>query len=915
MHLRFVFLPCSCCLALLTMQALCGEPPTAKTREAPRANGPPRTDRYGDPLTPGVVARLGTERFMLGDTRLLAFSPDGRRLAAHNEAQDLRVWDVLSGEVLFRLRTPLSTGLSGTKPLAFSPDGKAIALACRSEPAPGRKRQAMVRVWELATGKQLHCLGDLQGLGFNLVFSPDGRYLFSAGDQAPLLRWDLSGGGAAKEYGKFSAVFLLALSRDGKTLTAVTQERGEGSKRTLIRWDVATGKEIGRHALTRASRWGGRFSPDGSLFADADVDGKSIALLDPLTDRVRSQAQEADSPFLISISADGATMTSSSTKGSIRVWETATGKLRTRFKTPSTSVLGMALSPDGKWLALSSRADGSVHLWDVAAGRELHSFAGHRCGPLTLAFLKDGKEIVTVNRAGRPHPSPHYVTWSGDGRPTVHYLNEWADWSFRRWDAAAGIERAVRSPDPKGEVWLTSFSADGRLLATVIQDGTFHLWDVESGKELRSWKGPTRESTTTHYNGKERKEVVKTPYPATTPPAFSPDSKTLWAAYGSKIYRWETATGREQPAFEIKEIRQQMITWCLPAPDGRTLALWGTGIGQLTLLDSSSGKIKQLLKNIRPWECQPPAFSPDGRTIAVAERAAVSLWEVASGRSRGRLMAPRPASGLAFSPDGRLLALGAGPEAPLSLWDLATDQIVGRLPDDHREGQQIAFSPDGSRLAVAGYVRPAVFGRAVVTYSPVVLVCDVAEMCGKKKIEEIAQTAAPSEEELEGLWVELSGADNARAYRAIRQLGRDGPRGAAFLKARLKGDQSPDERRSARLIADLDGDEFATREKATAELEKLGIRAKPALRRALQGQASAEVRSRVKRLLERLGSPHEALPEPELIRLRVVEALEANGSPEARQLLTELAEGSEDTPLKQEAKASLARLRSRRLHQ
>lgn len=470
------------------------------------------------------------------------------------------------------------------------------------------------------------------------------------------------------------------------------------------------------------------------------------------------------------------------------------------------------------------------------------------------------------------------------------------------------------SRNPKGEVWHTSFSADGRLLATVIHDGTFRLWDVESGKELRSWQGPTREITSAHYDGKGGKTVVKTPYPATTEPVFSPDSKTLLAGYGRKIYRWEVATGRELPAFQIEEIPQQRFeqtTWCLPSPDGRTLAVWGTGTGHLILLDSSSGKIKQLLKHIRSWECQPPAFSPDGRTIAVVERAAVSLWEAASGRSRGRLMAPRQASGLAFSPDGRLLALGAGPEAPLSLWDLATDQIVGRLLDDRGEGQQITFSPDGSRLAVAGYVRPAVFGRAVVTYSPVVLVCDVAEVCGKKKIEEIAQTAAPSADELEGLWTELSGTDDAHAYRAIHRLGRSGSRGADFLKAWLKDDKSLIERRIPRLIADLDSDEFATREKATAELEKLGIRAQPALRRALDGQASAEVRSRVKRLLERLGSPQEPLPEPQLVRLRVVEALESNSSPEARQLLTELAEGSADALLRQEAKASLARLRSR----
>jgi hypothetical protein len=185
-------------------------------------------------------------------------------------------------------------------------------------------------------------------------------------------------------------------------------------------------------------------------------------------------------------------------------------------------------------------------------------------------------------------------------------------------------------------------------------------------------------------------------------------------------------------------------------------------------------------------------------------------------------------------------------------------------------------------------------------------------MIGKKKFDEIAKKVKLSPEELEGLWAELSGADGARAYRAIRRLGLSGPRGAAFLKARLKGDKPPDEQRIARLIADLDADKFATREKAFAELEKLGVRAEPALRQTLKGEVSVEVRRRIQSLLGRLGTSQEEPPSSELIRLRVIEALEANGSKEAAQILSELSEETTNARLAQEAKASLERL-SRRL--
>jgi hypothetical protein len=364
----------------------------------------------------------------------------------------------------------------------------------------------------------------------------------------------------------------------------------------------------------------------------------------------------------------------------------------------------------------------------------------------------------------------------------------------------------------------------------------------------------------------------------------------------SQILRWEVATGKELPALEVQGASGN--TSCLLSPDGGTLLVWCLGKrNQQILADPTTGKIRHRLEDNRGWRGL-PAFSSDGRTVAMCESGGISLWEVANGRQRGRLALPLRASAPAFSLDGRLLALGSNSETPVLLWDLAAGRIVGQLRAEFGQVMSLAFSPDSSRLAVAGF-------------SPMVLVCDVATLCDKKRIEEIGKITEPSAEELEGLWAELTGTDGARAYRAIRQLGLTGPRGAAFLKVRLKGDKPPDARRIARLIADLDDDKFATREKSYGELEKLGVRAEPALRRALEGEASLEVRTRVKRLLDRLGAAQEPLPSPELVRLRVVEALEANGTPEARKTLAELATAPAESELAREAKASLGRLSRR----
>jgi HEAT repeat protein len=126
------------------------------------------------------------------------------------------------------------------------------------------------------------------------------------------------------------------------------------------------------------------------------------------------------------------------------------------------------------------------------------------------------------------------------------------------------------------------------------------------------------------------------------------------------------------------------------------------------------------------------------------------------------------------------------------------------------------------------------------------------------------------------------------------------------LKEALPPVAPADEKRLARLIADLDDDEFATREQATAELEKLGEVALPALRKALAANPSAEVRLRGEQLLRKDDDP---VPSGERLRaLRAAEALEQAGTKEAREALRHLAGGAGGARLTREAKAALERL-------
>jgi hypothetical protein len=123
----------------------------------------------------------------------------------------------------------------------------------------------------------------------------------------------------------------------------------------------------------------------------------------------------------------------------------------------------------------------------------------------------------------------------------------------------------------------------------------------------------------------------------------------------------------------------------------------------------------------------------------------------------------------------------------------------------------------------------------------------------------------------------------------------------------LKAALPPDLKRLRSLIADLESDEFAVREKAQRDLERMGEDAVPALRKALDSKPSAEARRRMESVLKK----SRTLPPGTLQAIRAVEVLENISTPGARRLLESLAEGAPETRLTREAKASLERLSKR----
>jgi hypothetical protein len=181
------------------------------------------------------------------------------------------------------------------------------------------------------------------------------------------------------------------------------------------------------------------------------------------------------------------------------------------------------------------------------------------------------------------------------------------------------------------------------------------------------------------------------------------------------------------------------------------------------------------------------------------------------------------------------------------------------------------------------------------------LIWDVAGVRGARKAGSLdaAETARA--------WADL-GTDAHTAFAARGALA-DSPESAMpVLKNHLAPVRPVDAEQLRRLLADLDSDMFAVREAAQKELMTLGELAAPSLRQALERGPSPEARRRIKVMLNKI---HEPITQPAVRPLRAVAVLEDTATPEAKQLLEQLAGGAPDGRLTREAKAALERLARR----
>jgi WD40 repeat protein/serine/threonine protein kinase/tetratricopeptide (TPR) repeat protein len=616
-------------------------------------------------------AASGAPRTQPRKERLLwhaAFSPDGRRVVTAGELP--KVWDADTGKLLVTLYTDQRVSQA-----LFSPDGRRVATA-----------GLVSQVWDATSGALVATTGWHEGAIGDLAFSPDGRFLVTASWDQHARVWEADTGKLVAARKHAGNVVRASFSPNGRHVLSA------GFDATVQVWEAATGALVCPPLRHAAEVEAASFSPDGRRVVTASADATArlwdLATAEPAPLRFSHGSRVAQAE----ISPDGRRIVTRADH-TARLWEAATGKLLAELLHDG-SVVQAAFGPNGRLVATlvqrsaqaadgKTVARGELRLWEAATGKEVRPRLSMDSVVYCLAFSPDGGRLATGG-----------------------WLQATSEAEVRVWDVATGREAAPRLKQGS-PVTLVAFSPDGGRLLTAASREAARLWDLATGKLLR-----TLESA-----------VIQA--------AFSPDGRRLVLCRMSfKATLLDAVTGAKVATLAHTGIVRQAAF----SPDSRHVVTASVDSTARVWSAADGAAVGPPLKH--SGFVTHAQFSGDGRRVVTTgvDRAA-QIWDALTGDPLGPPLlhsdATEPA---AFSPDGRhvLTALSRGySRSTLSypigdgaalLWDVAPDdRPVAELVREAQglaerylgaKGEFVALDSERSQEALQAWQRRGTAARA-----------------------------------------------------------------------------------------------------------------------------------------------------------------------------------------------------------
>ena len=486
------------------------------------------------------------------------------------------------------------------------------------------------------------------------------------------------------------------ISPDGQRLLVGNRAGG------LTLWNPFTGQPIGRR-LNDGDIKDALWLPDGKRIVAITNGSKEAQFYDAATGkwlRKTEAAPHRENLARMALSPDGSLLATGDGKGGVAVWKTDTLDNVATFQALAGDISSLAFSADNRCLVIRAQDTRVAVVWDLRAGKAadepFRNTAGlpsfHPSVPRLLIptftnvsrwrvlDLAGGEAVTALDN----HSSSNEASFSTDGS---RIASGGTDSRARVWDARTGAPLTPWMRHGAGVWGPPQFTADGLRLFTVSSDMLCRLWDARSGElHAEPWGMPEGALEFSQCR-------------------LAPDgAHAVLSTRRRTVQMWDIREGRQLP----KSLRAGAPIQSLAiSPDGRWLAsgsgfitgdkkglarLWSLATGEVTFPNlPHASHVKHI------------AFSHDSTRLATAsEDQTARIWDVKTGQPLTPPLAHGgPVWRVAFSPEGRTLATAAG-DRTLRLWDAATGQPVGTpIPLRHPVTQHIAFSSDGTLVAVA----------------------------------------------------------------------------------------------------------------------------------------------------------------------------------------------------------------------
>ncbi|MEK6320271.1 MAG: caspase family protein [Acidobacteriota bacterium] len=672
-------------------------------------------------------------------------SEDGRILAATNMNRSaVRLWDTTAGRELQAVTLEKEDSLAGENAIALSPNGSLLAVLSETVKV-SRKGAAdttlQIALWETASGRKAQTLkvssrptqfGVGAGASPSLAFSSDGAWL-AIRDEASMKIWDVAAG---RELKSFAAPKMLANQSDssmimfaGKFLFSPDRRLlsvvSESNKINLL--DASSGTTLHTLAGHNGAIISVSFSADSKLIASSGTDNQ-IKLWDAQTGReVRTLSGSAMPVSDLAFSPDGKSLSLAGHQA-VSSWELITGGVRRAVALPDdyaqhrqTGIQerGCQLSRDGKLVIAGSSSQPLAKVWEVATGRELPNVSltqGKQLG--NAAFNRDGSVVALVERdiqkPGAPgsqasqQPSPQAPA-NMPAQPIVmpdmsKIMEQMQKDPKKMQEQMKKVEEAMKKGDMSASMSvLESLGVTAPITKAANMSSTnLRLLDVATGRQLQAI--PLAPGLLNQMMSRVSGSIL----------SFSPDGRIVASASGfdSPITLREVSTGQELRT--LKTTLSMMVYSLAWSADGRRLASAHSGFKRNFAAANAADTFSfdDLTFSIKVWDTQTGselnslgghnnivnglAFSPDGRMLASGGfDSTIKLWELPSGRELRTLTGHSGSIvALDFSGDGRFVVSGSD-DGSARLWNTQTGALVATLVSLNKGDDWLVVTPDG----------------------------------------------------------------------------------------------------------------------------------------------------------------------------------------------------------------------------